>query len=126
MTKFQLYQRGGKPRGVTCVDLNSKSELIFTIVYNKLKNDLRLPLASSVKELESFFKKKLIKSRYFYEPGLNPDRKNETNDGLASKLAMRMASFYSDESLDVWALYQQKRKRMFSQELEQTKKRKPF
>ncbi len=29
-----------------------KSDQIFTIVYNKLKNDLRLPLASSVKELE--------------------------------------------------------------------------
>jgi hypothetical protein len=29
---FLLYQRGGKPRGVTCVNLNSKSELIFTIL----------------------------------------------------------------------------------------------
>jgi hypothetical protein len=29
---FLLYQRGGKPRGVTCVNLISKSELIFTIL----------------------------------------------------------------------------------------------
>jgi hypothetical protein len=65
----------------------SKSELIFTIVYNKLKNDLRLPLASSVKELESILQTdyKTDKSRYFYEPGLNPDRKiRQKNDGLAS------------------------------------------
>jgi hypothetical protein len=55
----------------------SKSELIFTIVYNKLKNDLRLPLASSVKELESILQTdyKTDKSRYFYEPGLIPIEK---------------------------------------------------
>ena len=34
-----------------------KSDQIFTIVYNKLKNDLRLPLASSVKELEQILQK---------------------------------------------------------------------
>jgi hypothetical protein len=41
-----------------------KSALIFTILYNKLKNDLRLPLASTVKELEEilhFGIQKLIK-----------------------------------------------------------------
>ena len=53
-----------------------KSDQIFTIVYNKLKNDLRLPPASSVKELEQILQK-LIK----FEPG-NASGSNETkNDG---------------------------------------------
>ena len=34
-----------------------KSDQIFTIVYNKLKNDLRLPPASSVKELGAILQK---------------------------------------------------------------------
>ena len=67
-----------------------KSALIFTIVYNKLKNDLRLPLTSQIKELGAILQK-LIK----FEPGNDSGSKNETNetkrDGLAS-LAMRMPS----------------------------------
>ena len=46
-----------------------KSELIFTIVCNKLKNDLRLPLTSQIKELEAILLT-WIKSR----------SKNETNE----------------------------------------------
>ena len=52
-----------------------KSDQIFTIVYNKLKNDLRLPPASSVKELEQILQK-LIK----FEPGNASGSKNETNE----------------------------------------------
>jgi hypothetical protein len=52
-----------------------KSALIFTIVYNKLKNDLRLPLASSVKELESILQK-LIE----FWTWIKSWSKNETNE----------------------------------------------
>ena len=78
---IQLYQRGGKPRGVTCVDSNNQIFQIWTDpyhrYYNKLKNDLRLPLTNTVKELEEnldFGIQKLIKS----EPGLvnNDDEKH--------------------------------------------------
>ena len=68
-----------KPRGVTCVNLNFLQ--IWTDLshryFNKLKNDLRLPLTNTVKELEEnldFGIQKLIKS----EPGLvnNDDEKH--------------------------------------------------
>ncbi len=52
-----------------------KSALIFTIVYNKLKNDLRLPLTSQIKELGAILQK-LIK----FEPGNDSGSKNETNE----------------------------------------------
>jgi hypothetical protein len=49
----QLYQRGVTTwRHVCQLEIFFKSELIFTIVYNKLKNDLRLLLTNTVKELE--------------------------------------------------------------------------
>ncbi len=76
-----------------------------------------MPLTNTVKELEEnldFGIQKLIKS----EPGINPDRK------------MRQRWFVgdADELLDevVGSVQQRKRKQWFSQELEQSNKRKPF
>ncbi len=58
----------------SCASIH-KSALIFTIVYNKLKNDLRLPLTNQIKELGAILQK-LIK----FEPGNDSGSKNETNE----------------------------------------------
>ncbi len=75
---IQLYQRGAQPRGITCVNFY-KSELIFTILSLQFKTGIRLPLASSVKEIGAIYKNWLK-----YEPGINSGQKmrQETMDGF--------------------------------------------
>ena len=70
-----------------------KSELIFTILYNKLKNGLRLPLTSQIKELEEILDFGIQKLNKF-EPGLIQTNDNEKHE--TASLAMRMPS-------DLWS-----------------------
>jgi hypothetical protein len=63
---------------------------------------------------------KLIK----FEPGLNPDRKNETNDGLASnwRCGWRPSTLTSCWTCGLCTSETNETKFVFSQELKQTRK----
>jgi hypothetical protein len=64
-----------------------KSALIFTIVYNKLKNDLRLPLTSQIKELGAILQK-LIKFWTWIKSWSKNETKGDGVDGDADVLEL--------------------------------------
>jgi hypothetical protein len=75
-----------------------------------------MPLTSSVKELGAILQKLINLDKIQNE--------NETNDGRLALLAMRMNLCLATSV--VGSVQQRKRKQWFSQELEQSNKRKPF
>ncbi len=84
-------QRDGSclpPRGVTCVKyLKSESEQIFTIVILQFKTSVRLPLTSSVKELEEIY---TFGIKNWLNVNLDKSRSTTTKNIGVSKPAMRI------------------------------------
>ena len=75
-----------------------------------------MPLTSQIKELGAILQKLINLDKIQNE--------NETNDGRLALLAMRMNLCLATSV--VGSVQQRKRKQWFSQELEQSNKRKPF
>jgi hypothetical protein len=103
-----LNQRDGSclpPRGVTCVTFPNILNLIRSLpsVYNKLKNDLRLPLTNTVKELEEIldFGLQTDKIDHFINLDCSGSTKTKKHDGCLDS-AMRIDSFNSCERLETF------------------------
>jgi hypothetical protein len=57
VTKFSNSTNGScLPRGVTCVNLESKSEQLYYSHYNQSKTGVRTHLTSQIKKLEQIYK----------------------------------------------------------------------